>query len=677
VLTSTTEEVEVKDQRNYARRFVAQILALGLISGVILIPASLRIASAQAVGPSWSYPVTASSEEPGSGLRAAVSNQNNPLGLNRWSSNGPEGSIISLAVAPNDPNIIYAGSDVSGVFKSTNGGASWSASNNGLPNRRVTGLAIDPRDPNTIYAAIPASSNDAGLFKSTNGGASWSRTSIPSTTITTVAIALSNPNIIYAGSSDSPAPDFSLNIFVSTNGGETWDVRHGPLNLYGEFVESLVVDPQNSDTLYVYTYDEMNGGPFKSTDGGRNWYFLYSNYYFGWFVIDPSNSNIVYLITGGGIYRSLEGGLGWINLGGGDATALAIDPSNSNTLYAGFQDRGVFKSRDGGASWNAVNDGLTNLNVNALAIDHSGTYLHAGTNAGVFDIQLSVASQPNQIDDPYFFVHQHYRDFLNREPDAPGLAHWAGEITECNDPSQRQPGESLTSCIERKRANTSAAFFLSPEFQNTGSFVLRVYWGTLGKLPSSQCGLPGGSLGQCRPLYNAYLADMSQVAQGIVVNDKLVPDVINANKHAFVDSFVNRSEFKAIYDSLSNQQFVDKLFTTAGITPTDPERSTLVNGLNSGAETRSSVVFKIVDGTQTVADGALVFNTRYGKAFYDQEFDAAFVFMEYVGYLRRNPDQAGYDYWLAKLKLYGNWVDAQMVLAFIQSPEYRLRFAQP
>jgi hypothetical protein len=89
------------------------------------------------------------------------------------------------------------------------------------------------------------------------------------------------------------------------------------------------------------------------------------------------------------------------------------------------------------------------------------------------------------------------------------------------------------------------------------------------------------------------------------------------------------------------------------------------------------VVFKVVDGTLTVTDGALVFNTRYGQAFYDQEFDAAFVFMEYLGYLRRNPDQAGYEYWLAKVKLYGNWADAEMVMSFILSPEYRARFGPP
>jgi hypothetical protein len=102
-----------------------------------------------------------------------------------------------------------------------------------------------------------------------------------------------------------------------------------------------------------------------------------------------------------------------------------------------------------------------------------------------------------------------------------------------------------------------------------------------------------------------------------------------------------------------------------------------VNGLTGGTETKASVVFKVVDGTTTQAGGALVFNTAYGKAFYDKEFDDAFVFMEYVGYLRRNPDQAGYEFWLGKLKLYGNWQDAQMVLAFISSPEYRNRFGQP
>ena len=284
-------------------------------------------------------------------------------------------------------------------------------------------------------------------------------------------------------------------------------------------------------------------------------------------------------------------------------------------------------------------------------------------------------STANPIDDPQFFVRQHYLDFLNREPDAPGLAHWTGEITECNDPAMRQPGESLDLCFERKRANTSAAFFLSPEFQNTGSFVLRVYWGTLGKLLNAQCpGVPNNLPGHCRPQYNTYITDMAQVTQGIVVNDHLDPARINANKQAFVNAFVQRPEFLAIFGSLNNTQYVDKLFQTTGISPSSGDRQALIDGLNSGAETRASVAFKVVDGTTTLTDGHLQFNTTYGQAFYNQEFDTAFVMMEYLGYLRRNPDQDGYDFWLAKMRRHGNWVDAQMVLAFIISPEYRLRF---
>jgi len=286
------------------------------------------------------------------------------------------------------------------------------------------------------------------------------------------------------------------------------------------------------------------------------------------------------------------------------------------------------------------------------------------------------------IDDADFFASQHYIDFLRRFPDIPGWNHWTGEITECSDPAKRQAGESLEMCTERKRANTSAAFFLSPEFQNTGSFVLRVYWGTLGKLPNvpnAQCpGVPQGLPGFCRPKYSDYIADMTQIAQGIVVNDHLDPARINANKQAFVAAFVQRPEFLAIYGSLTNTQYVDKLFQTTGITPSSSDRQALIDELNANApNARASVAFKVVDGTTTITDGQLQFNTSYGQAFYNQEFDPAFVMMEYLGYLRRNPDQEGYDFWLAKLRRYGNWVNSQLVLAFILSPEYRSRFGPP
>ena len=279
---------------------------------------------------------------------------------------------------------------------------------------------------------------------------------------------------------------------------------------------------------------------------------------------------------------------------------------------------------------------------------------------------------PITIDDADFFAAQHYIDFLRRFPDAPGWAHWTSEITECSDPAKRLAGETEAKCVDRKRTNTSGAFYLAPEFQNMGSFVVRVYWGTLGKQESAQCpGVPQNLPASCRPLYSQYIADMSEINKGIVVNDQLDPNVINANKRAFVDKFVTRTEFQTIYGGLDAQHFVDKLAQTTGVALSATDRNALIA---EAATNRSSVVFKIVDGTNTIADGHVVFQTTYGEQFIKKEFDTVFVFMEYIGYLRRNPDQDGYNHWLNKLRTFGNFVDAEMVRAFIVSPEYRSRF---
>ena len=279
---------------------------------------------------------------------------------------------------------------------------------------------------------------------------------------------------------------------------------------------------------------------------------------------------------------------------------------------------------------------------------------------------------PITIDDADFFAAQHYIDFLRRFPDAPGWAHWTGEITECSDPAKRLAGETEAKCVDRKRTNTSGAFFLSPENQNMGSFVIRVYWGTLGKQERAQCpGVPQNLPAHCRPLYTQYIADMSEINKGIVVNDALVPSVINTNKRAFVDKFVTRPEFQAAYGNLTATQFVDKLAQTTGVPLSSADRSALIT---EAATNRASVVFKMVDGTNTIADGHFVFQTTYGEQYYKKEFDTVFVFMEYIGYLRRNPDQDGYNHWLNKLRTFGNFVDAEMVRAFIVSPEYRSRF---
>jgi len=282
----------------------------------------------------------------------------------------------------------------------------------------------------------------------------------------------------------------------------------------------------------------------------------------------------------------------------------------------------------------------------------------------------STVPPPNPIDDARTFVKQQYRDFLNREADQAGEDFWTDNITKCNDPARRPPGQTVEQCTLRQRETTSGAFFQSPEFLYTGYFVYRMYQGTLGR----------------QPKLSEFIPDAQFVGNGIIVGGQLSGAVINQNKAAFAAQFVNCvdatkhrcAEFKTIYDALTNQQFVDKLFQTTGVNASAADRTTLVNGLNAATETRATVVQKVVDGINVISEGNQQFTTTYGQAFYNAELNRAFVQLEYFGYLRRDPDEAGYAFWLAKLNFFnGNFVNAEMVLAFISSPEYRARFGQP
>jgi hypothetical protein len=282
----------------------------------------------------------------------------------------------------------------------------------------------------------------------------------------------------------------------------------------------------------------------------------------------------------------------------------------------------------------------------------------------------STVPPPNPIDDARTFVKQQYRDFLNREADQAGEDFWTDNITKCLDPARRPAGQTVEQCTLRQRETTSGAFFLSPEFQYTGYFVLRMYQGALGR----------------QPKLSEFIPDAQFVGNGIVVNGQLSGAKINQNRADFAAQFVNCvdatkyrcAEFKSIYDPLTNQQFVDKLFQTTGVNASAADRTALVNGLNGATETRATVLQKVVDGTVVVGEGNQQFTTTYGHAFYDQQFTQAFVQLEYFGYMKRDPDEAGYAFWLGKLNQFnGDFVAAEMVLAFISSPEYRARFGQP
>jgi hypothetical protein len=162
------------------------------------------------------------------------------------------------------------------------------------------------------------------------------------------------------------------------------------------------------------------------------------------------------------------------------------------------------------------------------------------------------------------------------------------------------------------------------------------------------------------------LPDTQEIGNGLIVGQAGWEQVLESNKQAFASEFVQRSRFSTAFpNSMTPAQFVDALNANAGNPLSVTERTQLVNDLLTGAKTRAQVL-------RAVAEDSDLNNA---------EFNRAFVLMQYFGYLRRNPNDAqdtdytGYDFWLTKLTQFnGNFVNAEMVKAFIVSDEYRSRF---
>ena len=277
----------------------------------------------------------------------------------QWVSNGPPGGVWATAIDPQTPATLYAGTDL-GVFKSSDGGGSWTAINNSLTNLHVRALAVDPQTP----AVLCAGTEGGGVFRSSNGGASWSaiNSGLTQSSVGALAIDPQTPSTLYAGTGGG--------VFKSSDGGGSWTAFNSGLT--NPQVLALAIDPQTPATLYAGT----TGGVYKSTDGGGSWSAISNwganNRVFA-LAVDPQTPATLYAGTaGGGVFKSNNGGANWNSTGSGPTSllSLAIDPQTPPTLYAGTNGGGVFKSNDGGESWVGMNSGLTgSLVVTALAVD--------------------------------------------------------------------------------------------------------------------------------------------------------------------------------------------------------------------------------------------------------------------------------------------------------------------
>jgi len=234
---------------------------------------------------------------------------------------------------------------------------------------------------------------------------------------------------------------------------------------------------------------------------------------------------------------------------------------------------------------------------------------------------------PITIDDTDFFVNQNYVDFLNRFPDPGGFDYWVGSFGFCG---------SNQACISDRRVRVSAAFFIEQEFQDTGSFIYRLYQGSLGR----------------HPTYAEFMPDRREVIGGAS---------LEAKKAAFAEVWVQRAAFKTLYpDSLTHAQFVDAVLLTMkngdGV-DLSSQRNTYIAAYDGGA-TRGQVVRQIIDNA----------------TFANTEYNPSFVLMQYFGYLRRDAEPDGYNFWLNVVnnREVNNYLG--MVCAFVTSAEFQLRF---
>ncbi len=306
-------------------------------------------------------------------------------------NNGLKNTYVrALAIDPNFPNIIYAGLDAGyqqdiqyTVQRTTNNGINWETC--GDFRIDVFSLAVDPVESNILYAGTYLE----GLYRSTDSGDSWSSTTgwSDSAVVFSIVFHPQSPDTQYAG---AWTPSDPWGVYRSTDRGMTWQ----PLGLAGSAVAPLAIDPSNPYVLYAGTI-YPDSGVYKSTDSGNNWFQTGLDSGSVWsFAMDPLSSNILYAgFREGKLYKSTNGGGDWLQIDPGwtntDVLSLAINPVDPDVLYAGTSGAeketaatgGIYQSTDGGNSWTEISSGLTTTHALCLTIHpavpdtiYTGTY---------------------------------------------------------------------------------------------------------------------------------------------------------------------------------------------------------------------------------------------------------------------------------------------------------------
>jgi photosystem II stability/assembly factor-like uncharacterized protein len=302
-------------------------------------------------------------------------------------------SIGAVTIDPKNPKTIWVGTGEAwtrnsvsvgdGVYKSTDGGENWT--NVGLKDsERIVKILVDPTNTDTVYVCAPgklwSDSDERGLYKTTDGGKSWTKIlkgANLSTGCSMISMDEQNPKTLYAGMWDFRRKGWEFRsggessnavsgsgLFKSTDGGATWKELNDqtskglPAKPYGRI--AVAVAPSKPDVVYASVEAEMpNDGLYRSNDGGWTWQqldrsqsMIWRPFYFSNLIVDPKNENKIYK-PNLSLIMSNDGGKSFSNISGGthgDHHDVWIDPNNTDHLITG-DDGGIWYSYDGGNKW--------------------------------------------------------------------------------------------------------------------------------------------------------------------------------------------------------------------------------------------------------------------------------------------------------------------------------------
>jgi photosystem II stability/assembly factor-like uncharacterized protein len=324
------------------------------------------------------------------------------------------GRIDDIAVANTTPKTIYLGAAAGGLWKSTDGGMTWTSLFDREPNPSIGAVAVAPSNPSVVWVGTGEANNRQsaswgdGVYKSTDGGQTWSHMGLEDTqAIGRVVIDPVNPDVVFvAAIGHLWGPNKQRGLFKTTDGGKTWNKVLFINDDTG--VTDVAIDPQSPTTLYAAAYERRRtawgfngGGPgsavYKTTDGGATWVKLTKDLPEGdtgriAVAVYRKNPNIVYALiqnAKGGVFRSEDKGATWTKMSSEDPrpsyfSQIRIDPNNDLRIWMGGVN--LYYSEDGGKTFNQRRAREVHSDFHAIWIDpENSDFMLVGCDGGIYE----------------------------------------------------------------------------------------------------------------------------------------------------------------------------------------------------------------------------------------------------------------------------------------------------